>query len=68
MRLIVPRPLIKVFRTLSNKKLTWNDVLRIMQVLFIYLLLAHFIACMWIEIAKVEDDEKRSWLRRIPVL
>jgi hypothetical protein len=56
LRLNVPGPLLKIFNYLSNKKMTWNDVLRIMQVLFIYLLLCHFIACMWIEMSKIEDD------------
>jgi hypothetical protein len=67
LRLNLPKPLVQLFRYLSNKKMTWNDALRILQVLFIYLLLAHSIACMWIEISKVEDDKQKSWMRRIPV-
>jgi hypothetical protein len=35
--------------------------------MFFYLLLAHFIACMWIEMSKLEDDDTKSWKMRIPV-
>ena len=35
--------------------------------MFIYLLFNHFVACMWIEVGKVEPDTSRNWMRRIPV-
>jgi hypothetical protein len=43
-------------------------MLRIIKTMFLYLILAHFIACMWIEVSKIEDNREKSWLRRAPVV
>jgi hypothetical protein len=43
------------------------NLIRIFQVLFFYLVIAHLIACMWVEVSHIEDNEYKSWLRRLPV-
>ena len=30
-------------------------------------MIAHLVACMWIEVTKIEGDDQKSWLRRAPV-
>jgi hypothetical protein len=60
-------PIQELYMYITKKYTNKVNVIRILHVLNIYLVLAHFIACMWIEVAKIEDDDERSWIRRAPV-
>jgi hypothetical protein len=67
-RIINPRPFLIIFRRMVKKYLNFQNWLRIFEVVFLYLILAHFIACMWIEVAKINDhSDHESWMRRTPV-
>jgi hypothetical protein len=66
-RLTELRPLVYIFAHATNRKLPYVHLIRIVKTVLYYLLLSHFIACMWIEMAKVEDNSHNSWLRKVPV-
>jgi hypothetical protein len=57
-----------MFRHVKKTKVNWRNLVRIVEALTYYLLLAHFIACMWIELTRIEGDDRleKSWLRRAP--
>jgi len=56
-RIIHPLPFTRFFSYLTKEYLSLQNLLRIQEVLFYYLILAHFMACMWIEMSKIEDDD-----------
>ena len=60
-------PIMTFYRVLGEKHAKKINIIRIAHVFNIYLLMAHFVACMWIEMARIEDDETKSWIRRAPV-
>lgn len=60
-------PIMVFYRFIAERFARKINIIRISQVLNLYLLLAHFVACMWIEMARIEDDETKSWIRRAPV-
>lgn len=43
---------------------TYDGITRLVAALFIVLILAHFTACMWYFIAKIEDFSPETWVVR----
>ena len=53
------------FWSYLKQYMRWFNVVRILEVVFLYLMTCHISACLWVEIAKVEAPPN-SWLARIP--
>lgn len=68
LRLVDCRPLFVFFKYLKKRRMSWLNMIRIVEAVFIYYSIAHLCACMFVETAKIEDDDDLSWFRRLPVL
>ena len=57
LRLANPVPLNLLFNYLTKRYMNSVNLVRIGQVLFFYLTIAHLVACMWIEVTNIEGDD-----------
>ena len=64
LRLLKLRPVIRLFNALKQRALNFA---RILEMLFLYYVACHIIACSFICIAYKQPDIRDTWLRRLPV-
>lgn len=67
LRLLDWTPISRIGSRLLQRYIRFLNLLRILTVILLYIIISHIIACLWIEMAKLEDDSEKSWIRRIPV-
>jgi len=58
------KPLVDLLANIKRK----NDALAtLIQMITVYIILAHFLACIWILIGRLEPDFNNSWFIMIPI-
>jgi voltage-gated potassium channel len=56
-------PLFQLFTSLKARNCNWVNVLRVLEVLFFYLLLCHLVGMIMLSLAIIEDDPVENWVR-----